>query len=102
MEPRRNKDISEHEWGIDEESDATIDRDNNIDRYLQRLQPYTFIEEQGFDPLMRNYKRIWEIATEREWTNFCLPPEEPKIIPIVQEFYVALKEREVTRPFYEL
>ncbi|MBA0804941.1 hypothetical protein Gohar_004493 [Gossypium harknessii] len=75
---------------------------NNVDRYLQQLQPYTFIQEQTFDPLMRNCNGIWEIATEREWTNFYLPLEEPTIIPIVQEFYLALKEREETRPFYEL
>ncbi|MBA0655804.1 hypothetical protein Goklo_008233 [Gossypium klotzschianum] len=75
---------------------------SNVDRYLQQLQPYTFIQEQTFDPLMRNCKGIWEIATEREWTNFYLPLEEPTIIPIVQEFYLALKEREAARPFYEL
>ncbi|MBA0792564.1 hypothetical protein Gohar_017055 [Gossypium harknessii] len=49
---------------------------------------------------MRNCKGIWENAIEREWTNFCLPSEEPTIFPIVQEFYLALKQREVTRPFY--
>ncbi|MBA0792963.1 hypothetical protein Gohar_017408, partial [Gossypium harknessii] len=37
-----------------------------------------------------------------EWNNFCLQLEEPTIIPIVQEFYLPLKEREATRPFYEL
>ncbi|MBA0756570.1 hypothetical protein Gogos_021884 [Gossypium gossypioides] len=51
---------------------------------------------------MRNYKGMWEIAIEREWTNFCLPPEEPTVIPMVQEFYLVLKEREATRPFYEM
>ncbi|MBA0570342.1 hypothetical protein Golob_004014 [Gossypium lobatum] len=35
-------------------------------------------------------------------TNFCLPPEEPTIIPVVQELNLALKEREATRPYYEL
>ncbi|MBA0848797.1 hypothetical protein Goshw_007345 [Gossypium schwendimanii] len=29
-------------------------QENNIDRYLLQLQPYTFVREQGFDPLMRN------------------------------------------------
>ncbi|MBA0550511.1 hypothetical protein Golob_021451, partial [Gossypium lobatum] len=47
-----------------------------------------------------NCKGISENAIEREWTNFCLPSEEPTIFPIVQEFYLALKQREVTRPFY--
>ncbi|MFQ6642690.1 hypothetical protein Gotur_018754 [Gossypium turneri] len=51
---------------------------------------------------MRNYKGIWEIAIEREWTKFCLSPEEPKIILVVQEFYLALKEREAKRPVYEI
>ncbi|MBA0816072.1 hypothetical protein Gohar_000772 [Gossypium harknessii] len=32
---------------------------------------------------MRNFKGIWEITTERQWTNFCLPPEEPIIILVV-------------------
>ncbi|MBA0798540.1 hypothetical protein Gohar_009125 [Gossypium harknessii] len=40
---------------------------------------------------MWNYKGVWENATEREWTNFCFPSEEPTIILIVQEFYLALK-----------
>ncbi|MBA0550796.1 hypothetical protein Golob_021711, partial [Gossypium lobatum] len=47
-----------------------------------------------------NCKGVWENAIEREWTNFCLSFEEPTIIPIVQEFYLALKKRETTRPFY--
>ncbi|MBA0851467.1 hypothetical protein Goshw_020380, partial [Gossypium schwendimanii] len=51
---------------------------------------------------MRNCKRVWEIAIEREWTSFCLPYEEPTIILVVQEFYLELKEREATRPYYEL
>ncbi|MFQ6622030.1 hypothetical protein Gotur_002604 [Gossypium turneri] len=51
---------------------------------------------------MGNCKGIWENATEREWTKFCLPFEEPIIIPVVQEFYLALKQREVVRPFYEM
>ncbi|KAH1055811.1 hypothetical protein J1N35_033876 [Gossypium stocksii] len=73
-----------------------------MDKYLQQLQPYTFIQEQGFDPLMRNCKGIWENATEREWTKFCFPSEEPVIIPMVQEFYLALKQREAFRPFYKM
>ncbi|MBA0646394.1 hypothetical protein Goklo_014365, partial [Gossypium klotzschianum] len=28
--------------------------------------------------------------------------EEPLIIPVVQQFYLALKQRETTRPFYEI
>ncbi|MBA0839007.1 hypothetical protein Goarm_004782 [Gossypium armourianum] len=45
---------------------------------------------------------MWENAGEREWTKFCLPAEEPIVIPLVQEFYLALKQKEVTRPFYEM
>ncbi|MBA0568371.1 hypothetical protein Golob_005870 [Gossypium lobatum] len=26
---------------------------------------------------MRNCKKIWENATERDWTEFCLLVEEP-------------------------
>ncbi|MBA0626213.1 hypothetical protein Godav_003920 [Gossypium davidsonii] len=55
----------------------------DIDKYLQQPQPYTFIQEQGFDPVMRNYKGVWEIAIEREWNKFCLSPEEPIIILVV-------------------
>ncbi|MBA0746780.1 hypothetical protein Gogos_009269 [Gossypium gossypioides] len=51
---------------------------------------------------MRNCKGIWENATEREWTKFCLPSKKPLIILVVQEFYLALKQREATRPFYEM
>ncbi|MBA0796490.1 hypothetical protein Gohar_007253, partial [Gossypium harknessii] len=51
---------------------------------------------------MRNYKGIWENTTERELTKFYLLVEEPLIIPVVQEFYLALKQRETTRPFYEI
>ncbi|MBA0730894.1 hypothetical protein Golax_025739 [Gossypium laxum] len=49
---------------------------------------------------MRNCKGIWENAIEKEWNKLCLPSEELIIIPIVQEFYLALKQREATRPFY--
>ncbi|MBA0762948.1 hypothetical protein Gotri_012490 [Gossypium trilobum] len=58
-----------------------------IDEYLQQLQPYTFIQEQGFDPLMRNCKSVGEIATEREWTNFCLPLEEPTFYDAPYYYY---------------
>ncbi|MBA0749361.1 hypothetical protein Gogos_003305 [Gossypium gossypioides] len=51
---------------------------------------------------MRNCKGIWENATEGEWTKFCLPVEEPLIIPMVQEFYLALKQKEAAKPFYEM
>ncbi|MBA0783346.1 hypothetical protein Gotri_001076 [Gossypium trilobum] len=34
--------------------------------------------------------------------KFCLPVEEPLIIHVVQEFYLALKQREPARPFYEM
>ncbi|MBA0722854.1 hypothetical protein Golax_003495 [Gossypium laxum] len=51
---------------------------------------------------MRNCKGIWEITIEREWTKFCLPAEEPLIIPVVQEFYLALKQKEAAKPFYEM
>ncbi|MBA0694013.1 hypothetical protein Goari_004348 [Gossypium aridum] len=74
----------------------------DMDKYLQQLQPYTFIQEHGFDPLLRNCKGIWEITIEREWTKFCLPAEEPLIIPVVQEFYLALKQKEAARLFYEI
>ncbi|MBA0820611.1 hypothetical protein Gohar_028027 [Gossypium harknessii] len=49
---------------------------------------------------MRNWKGIWENATEREWTKFCLSSEEPTIIPIVQEFFLVLKQREAISPTY--
>ncbi|MBA0748102.1 hypothetical protein Gogos_004954 [Gossypium gossypioides] len=51
---------------------------------------------------MRNCKGIWENAIGREWTKFYFPSEEPVIIPMVQEFYLALKQRKVSRPFYEM
>ncbi|MBA0777634.1 hypothetical protein Gotri_005630 [Gossypium trilobum] len=51
---------------------------------------------------MRECKGMWENASEREWTKFCLPAKEPIVIPLVQEFYLALKQKEVTRPFYEM
>ncbi|MBA0727973.1 hypothetical protein Golax_000918 [Gossypium laxum] len=51
---------------------------------------------------MRNCKGIWENTIEREWMKFCLPVEEPLIIHVVQEFYLALKQREPARPFYEM
>ncbi|MBA0699553.1 hypothetical protein Goari_001177 [Gossypium aridum] len=52
-----------------------------MDKYLQWLQSYTFVQEQGFDPLMRDCKGIWENTTKREWTKFYLPAEDPLIIP---------------------
>ncbi|MBA0850671.1 hypothetical protein Goshw_004121 [Gossypium schwendimanii] len=52
-----------------------------------------------FDPLVRNCKGVWETATEREWTIFCLAPEELTIIPVVQEFYLTVNEREAMRPY---
>ncbi|MBA0813121.1 hypothetical protein Gohar_027001 [Gossypium harknessii] len=42
---------------------------------------------------MKNCRGVWEIATKCEWTNFYLPPDEPTIIPIVQEFDLELKDR---------
>lgn len=74
--------------------------ESDMDMYLQQFQPYTFIQEQGFDLLMRNCKGIWKNPTNREWTQFCLPSKEPLVIPIVQEFYLALKKREESIPFF--
>ncbi|MBA0823425.1 hypothetical protein Gotur_002858 [Gossypium turneri] len=51
---------------------------------------------------MRNYKGIWENASEREWMKFCLLAEESLIIPVMQDFYLALKQRESVRPFYKM
>ncbi|MBA0634066.1 hypothetical protein Godav_029730 [Gossypium davidsonii] len=51
---------------------------------------------------MSNCKAVWETVTECEWITFYLPPKEPTIIPVVQEFYLILKEREVMRPYYEM
>ncbi|MBA0809235.1 hypothetical protein Gohar_024906 [Gossypium harknessii] len=77
-------------------------QEGDMDNYLQQLQSYTFIQEQGFDPLMRNCKGIWENATKREWKKFCLLVEKPLIILVVQDFYLALKQREAARQFYEM
>ncbi|MBA0799851.1 hypothetical protein Gohar_010340 [Gossypium harknessii] len=77
-------------------------KEGNMDKYLQQLQLYTFIQEQGFDHLMKNCKRIWESAAKRKWTKFCLSAEELLIILMVQEFCLALKQREAARPFYEM
>ncbi|MBA0781549.1 hypothetical protein Gotri_002463, partial [Gossypium trilobum] len=49
-----------------------------------------------------NCEGIWENTTEREWTEFCLPSGKPLIIPVVQEFYLALKQKEATRTFNEM
>ncbi|MBA0776355.1 hypothetical protein Gotri_011360 [Gossypium trilobum] len=75
-------------------------QEGDMDKYLQQLQSYTFIQEQGFDPLMRNCKGIWENATKREWKKFCLLVEKPLIILMVQDFYLTLKQREAARQFY--
>ncbi|MBA0727731.1 hypothetical protein Golax_000696 [Gossypium laxum] len=49
---------------------------------------------------MKNCKGIWEITTEREWTNFCLPPEEPIIILVVRGVHVLVTERSICE-FYD-
>ncbi|MBA0786111.1 hypothetical protein Gotri_027628 [Gossypium trilobum] len=51
-------------------------QEGDMDKYLQQLQS--------------------------EWMKFCLSVEEPLIIPMVHEFYLAFKQREATRPFYEM
>ncbi|MBA0573946.1 hypothetical protein Golob_001193 [Gossypium lobatum] len=51
---------------------------------------------------MRDCKGIWENTTKREWTKFYLPAEDHLIIPMVQEFYPTLKQKEVAKPFYEV
>ncbi|MBA0876939.1 hypothetical protein Goshw_024500 [Gossypium schwendimanii] len=66
------------------------------------LRYSTFIQEKGFDPLLRICKGIWENATAREWKKFCLPSKKPTLIPMVQEFYLALQQKEATRPLYEM
>nr|KJB19699.1 hypothetical protein B456_003G115700 [Gossypium raimondii] len=82
----------------------TAETENNIDKYLQQLQPYTFIQEQVLNPLIRNYKRVWEIAIEREWTSFCLPSEESIIILVtyvkVKGFNVLVTDRSIFQ-FYD-
>ncbi|MBA0879769.1 hypothetical protein Goshw_004891 [Gossypium schwendimanii] len=40
-------------------------QESDIDKYLQQLQPYTFSQEQGFDPLMRNCKALKEKEAKR-------------------------------------
>ncbi|MBA0869865.1 hypothetical protein Goshw_004459 [Gossypium schwendimanii] len=77
-------------------------QEGDMEKYLQQLQLYIFIQEQEFDHLMRNCKGMWDNAIEREWKKFCLPSEEPLIIPVVQEFYLDLKQRETAKPFYEM
>ncbi|MBA0695897.1 hypothetical protein Goari_002494, partial [Gossypium aridum] len=56
-------------------------QEGDMEKYLQQLQLYIFIQEQEFDHLMRNCKGMWDNAIEREWKKFCLPSKEPLIIP---------------------
>ncbi|MBA0710924.1 hypothetical protein Golax_010175 [Gossypium laxum] len=49
---------------------------------------------------MRNFKGIWENATEWQWTKYCLLDEEPLIISMVQEFYLGLKYSEASKLSY--
>ncbi|MFQ6665325.1 hypothetical protein Gotur_032093 [Gossypium turneri] len=49
---------------------------------------------------MRNCKGIWENATERQWTKYCLLDEVPLIISVVQEFYLGLKYSGASRLSY--
>ncbi|MBA0759734.1 hypothetical protein Gotri_022572 [Gossypium trilobum] len=51
---------------------------------------------------MRNYKGIWENATERKWMKLCLLAEESLIILVMQDFYLAFKQRESVRPLYKM
>ncbi|MBA0783633.1 hypothetical protein Gotri_001319 [Gossypium trilobum] len=69
-------------FGASASSPAIEFQQDDMDKYLQWLQSYTFVQEQGFDPLMRDCKGIWENTTKREWTKFCLPAEDPLIIPV--------------------
>ncbi|MBA0568180.1 hypothetical protein Golob_005689, partial [Gossypium lobatum] len=67
-------------------------QEDNVEQYLQQLWLYTFVQEQGFDPLMRECKGMWENASEREWTKFCLLAEKPKVIPLADVLLTDLIE----------
>ncbi|MBA0681881.1 hypothetical protein Goari_023653 [Gossypium aridum] len=70
----------------------------NVEKYFLKLQGKTFIQEKGFLPLMILCKEIWSIVWYHRWEPFCLIPKENVVIPIVQEFYVALRDEETRRP----
>ncbi|MBA0585656.1 hypothetical protein Gorai_016424 [Gossypium raimondii] len=79
-------------------SDPLKFQNPNVEKYFLKLQGKTFIQEKGFQPLMILCKEIWSIVRYHRWERFCLIPKENVVIPIVQEFYVALRDEETKRP----
>ncbi|MFQ6640614.1 hypothetical protein Gotur_016387 [Gossypium turneri] len=67
--PLRKIDYQMASLSVSTSSPAVEFQEGDMDKYLQQLQPYTFIKEQGFDPLMRNCKGIWKNAIKKEWTK---------------------------------
>ncbi|MBA0798362.1 hypothetical protein Gohar_008955 [Gossypium harknessii] len=44
-------------------------------------------------------KEIRSLVRYHRWEHFCVMPKENEVIPIIQEFYVALRDQEARRPY---
>ncbi|MBA0798047.1 hypothetical protein Gohar_008684 [Gossypium harknessii] len=96
MPPRKSRKANVKETPV--VSDPLKFQNPNVEKYFLKLQGKTFIQEKGFQPLMILCKEIWSIVQYHRWERFCLIPKENVVIPIVQEFYIALRDEETRRP----
>ncbi|MBA0710916.1 hypothetical protein Golax_010168 [Gossypium laxum] len=96
MPPRKYRKANVKETPV--VSDPLKFQNPNVEKYFLKLQGKTFIQEKGFQPLMILCKEIWSIVRYHRWEPFCLIPKENVVIPIVQEFYVPLRDEETRRP----
>ncbi|MBA0717480.1 hypothetical protein Golax_005294 [Gossypium laxum] len=65
---------------------------------ISELQDKTFVQERGFKPSMVLSNEIWSLVRHHRWEHFCTIPKENDVIPLVQEFYAAIRDEETRRP----
>ncbi|KAH1097621.1 hypothetical protein J1N35_014542, partial [Gossypium stocksii] len=71
----------------------------NMEKIFLELRGKTFIQERGFEPSMVFCKEIRPLVQYHRWEHFCVTPNKNVVLPIIQEFYVALRDQKARRPY---
>lgn len=64
---------------------------------MREIQWKAPLQEKGFEPLASLMSETRDITKSLAREKLCTTPKEPTCIPIVQEFYAALKEADMNR-----
>ncbi|MBA0780665.1 hypothetical protein Gotri_004743 [Gossypium trilobum] len=55
----------------------------NVEKYFNKFQGKTFIQEWGFDSSIVLCKEIWHLVRYHRWEHFWTIPKDNVVVPVV-------------------